>query len=199
MKKRSKKKNFFKKNILDSWEYIKDSKRFILITFFIFLILCFIGFLIPAPEQVSQQILKYIEELLEKTKDMGLFELMWFIFWNNLKVSFLGMISGVFLGIIPLFFAITNGYIIGFVSFLVANENGFLNLWRLLPHGIFELPAVFISLGLGVKIGMFPFCKQKVKTLKYNLKESFRVLFFIVIPLLIIAAIIESSLIFLFQ
>jgi len=30
-------------------------------------------------------------------------------------------------------------------------------LWRLVPHGIFELPAVFISLGLGIKLGTFIF------------------------------------------
>jgi len=41
--------------------------------------------------------------------------------------------------------------------------DGFLSLWRLLPHGIFELPAVFISLGMGLKIGMFIFQKKKLE------------------------------------
>ena len=35
------------------------------------------------------------------------------------------------------------------------------DLFRLLPHGIFELPAIFISLGLGLRFGMFIFQKEK--------------------------------------
>jgi uncharacterized membrane protein SpoIIM required for sporulation len=75
-------------------------------------------------------------------------------------------------------------------------ENGIFVLWRLLPHGFFELFAVFISLGMGLKIGGFIFQKKKINFLRDNFLNSFKVFLFIIIPLLIIAAIIESLFIF---
>ncbi len=183
-------------NYLDSWNYLKESKKFIFLIFLIFLLFILIGLFIPAPESISQEIFKYIQELIEKTEGMGFFELFWFIFFNNLEVSFIGMLSGVIFGILPLLIGISNGYLLGFVSYLVVKEQSFFSLWRIFPHGIFELPAIFISLGLGLKLGMFIFQKKKVKYLKQNLSKSLQTFFLIVVPLLILAAIIESIFIF---
>jgi len=69
-------------------------------------------------------------------------------------------------------------------------------LWRILPHGIFELPAVFIALGMGLKFGGFIFQKEKIKSLREYFWNSLRVFLFVVLPLLIIAGIIEGTLIF---
>ena len=192
-----KKKKTLKQKYLETWNYLKESKRFIFIIALIFLIFFFIGFVYPAPESLAEKILQFIEELLEKTQGMNFIELFWFIFWNNLKVSFIGIISGILFGVFPLLTSIANGYLLGFVSHIVTLEENFLSLWRILPHGIFELPAVFISLGLGLKLGMFIFQKKRVKYLKENLYKSLGVFFLIVLPLLIIAAIIESIFIFL--
>src|SRR3989344_2332310 len=101
---------------------------------------------------------------------------------------------GIF-GILPLLSIIANGYLVGFVSSMAVQEAGFNSLWRLFPHGIFELPAVFISFGLGIKFGTFIFKKNKKDAFKEYLINCLRVFIFVIIPLLIIAAIIESSLI----
>jgi len=69
-----------------------------------------------------------------------------------------------------------------------------LTLWKLFPHGIFELPAVFISLALGMKLGTFIFQKKKMNSFKDYLWNSFRIFIFVVIPLLVIAAFIEGYL-----
>jgi stage II sporulation protein M len=74
------------------------------------------------------------------------------------------------------------------------NLNGFTVVWRLFPHGIFELPAIIISLGLGFKLGVEIFTKRQIAK---NLREIFKIIFLIIVPLLFIAAIIEGSLIFL--
>ena len=71
---------------------------------------------------------------------------------------------------------------------------GILTLWKLFPHGIFEIPAVIISLGLGLRLGI----TLMFKTKKFK-KESFSsllVFLLVVTPLLIIAAIIEGFLVF---
>ena len=192
-----KKKKTIRQKYVFAWNYLKESKKFILIVALIFLIFALIGFIVPAPEPLTQKILEFLKEILEKTQGMNFLELFWFIFWNNLKVSFIGILSGILFGIFPLLTSVANGYLLGFVSSLVTLEESFLSLWRILPHGIFELPAVFISLGLGLKIGMFIFQKKRIKYLKKNLYDSLAVFFLIVLPLLVIAALIESLFIFL--
>ena len=187
------------KPFLKSLRYIKESRNFIYLVIAIFFVFVFIGFFVPVPGYFSEQILKFIQELLDKTEGMGQFELIKFIFFNNLQSSFMSIILGVFFGILPVIATVANGYLLGFVSVLVVDGEGVTSLLNLLPHGIFELPAIFISLGLGLKTGMFISQKNKRETFKNYLGNSLRVFFFIVIPLLIIAAIIEGSFIFLFK
>lgn len=190
------KKFSLKEEYKKSWKYLKESKNFIYAIIAIFLVFVLIGFFIPAPDSLAEQILRFIEELLEKTQGMSQGNLIKFIFFNNLQSSFYGMIFGVLFGIFPIIAAIANGYLLGFVASISVENTGFLILWRLLPHGIFELPAVFISLGLGIKFGTFILQKRKLESFKEYFWNSLRVFFLIVIPLLIIAGIIEGSIIF---
>jgi len=244
-KKRAKKKqkNFLKENYSLSWNYLKESKNFIYIIVGVFFLFTLVGFFVPAPESIVEQILKFIQELLEKTQGMSQLELTNFIFLNNLQSSFFGLIFGVLFGIFPLIATVVNGYLLGFIASMSVEGEGFLILLRILPHGIFELPAIFISLALGLKLGInlivnlikyyFPdisnlmlvllitlsilllplsflfylvllivdlkLRKRIVPQYKSILWSSIRVFLFIIIPLLIIAAIIEGTLIFMFS
>jgi len=186
-------KNEYKK----SWEFLKGSKNFIYLVVGIFFVFAILGFFVPAPGFISDYIKTYVEQLVNETQGMGQLNLITFIFLNNAKTSFFGIILGVFLGVFPIISSIINGYLVGFVSSIAVGEAGGGVLWKLLPHGIFELPAVFISLGMGFKLGTFIFKKDELKSFKEYFWNSLRVFLFIVIPLLVIAAIIEGSLIFL--
>ena len=190
------KNKYLKKKYKEIWNYLKESKNYIYSVFLIFLIFIVLGSLIPVPDSISKIILEFIEELLLKTQGMSFSELTSFIFLNNLQSSFFGMLYGIFLGIFPLLSTAANGYLLGFVALEVIRSEGFFVLWRILPHGIFELPALFVSLGLGVKLGSFIFQKEKIKSLKIYFIKSLEVFFFVVIPLLIIAAFIEGFLVF---
>ncbi len=192
---KSKKENGINGLYKQSWNYLKETRRYIFFSVFIFLIFALIGFFVPAPLEVQEKLYEFLEQLAKETEGMNALQLTSYIFWNNLRSSFFGMILGVGLGIFPFITASLNGYVVGFVSELVASESSIFELWRLLPHGIFELPAVFISLGLGTRLGMFVFNEKKFESLKYYLKNSLLVFLLIIIPLLIIAAIIEGFLI----
>lgn len=196
MKKKARKKNFFMENYRESLNYIRDSRNFIYSIIIVFLFFSFIGFFFPAPPLLEQRILEFIEELLRKTEGMSQMELTRFIFLNNIQSSFTGMLFGIIFGVFPVLVTVANGYLLGFVAERTTEIGGIFVLWRLLPHGIFELPALFISLGLGLKLGTFIFKKNKLESLGAYIVKSIKVFFFIVIPLLIIAAIIEGSLIF---
>ena len=189
----------FKNQYLKSWKYLKASKDFIYFIIFLFFLIALMGFFIIPSEALTERILEFMRELLALTKGLSAIGLVKFIFLNNLKSSFIGMASGIIFGIIPMFTLIANAYLLGFVSSMAVESNSFLSLWRLLPHGIFELPALFISLALGLKLGSFIFQKDKIDSLKKFVLESLRVFVLIVVPLLIIAAIIEGVLIFFFK
>ena len=184
-------KNQYKK----SWNYLKKCKNFIWAIVGIFVVFMLIGIFVPAPDFLVEKIMEFIREILAKTEGMSQFEMISFIFLNNLQSSFSGLIFGFIFGIVPVIGAVANGYVLGFVAKVSISEAGILSLWRIFPHGIFELPAVFISLGLGLKFSSFIFQKKKYKSFKEFLSEGLRVFVFIVLPLLIIAGIIEGTLI----
>ena len=131
------KKFSLKSEYKSSWNYIVESKKFIYAIIGVFFFSFLIGFLVAPPEALVETILKFIRELLEKTSGMSNFELMKFIFFNNIQSSFFGMVLGSVFGIFSVFASMSNGYLLGFVSSMAVLEGGVFVLWRLLPHGIF--------------------------------------------------------------
>lgn len=188
--------NFFLDNYSKSWNYIKESKKFIWIIVIIFFASVMLGFIFQ-PSEIVELILNYIEEVLAKTEGMSSLDMILFIFFNNLKVGFLGLIYGFALGVFPVLSIFINGYVVGYVSYYSVSSSGLGSLLSLLPHGIFELPAIFISFGMGLKFGTFLFKEDRIKSFESFFINSLRVFVFVVLPLLIIAAVIEGSLIFL--
>ncbi len=183
----------------ESWKYIKDSRKFIYFIVAIFFLFFLFGFFIPAPEFIYNQIRDFIRELLMKTQDMSQIDMIGFIILNNVQSTFMAIVFGMAFGIFPLVSAVANGYMLGFVSSISVANSGLLSLLKIFPHGIFELPAVFVSLGLGLRTGLFIFQKNKGKAFKNYAINSLKVFLLIVVPLLIIAGIIEGTLIFLLE
>lgn len=186
---------FFKRNYILSFRYLGQSWRFFAFIFVIFLISCLFGYFFPF--YFTDFIRKFLQELTEKTAGMSMLQIILFILKNNLMSSFVSMLAGIFLGIFPVITTFINGYVLGFISNKTVALQGHAILLRLLPHGIFEIPAIIISLGLGIKLGMFIFYKEKRKYIVENLENCLRVFVFIVLPALILASIIEGALIFL--
>ena len=58
-----------KREYKKSWNYIKESKNFIYLIIGIFIVFILVGFFIPTPQSVVEQILKFIKELLEKIEN----------------------------------------------------------------------------------------------------------------------------------
>ena len=179
----------------ESISYLKESMIYFYIVVCLFLLSAIIGFMFPENLVFFDELLK---ELAEKTSGLGPGELTWFIFQNNVMSSFFGLVFGIFLGIFSLMGILINGLLLGYVYAKASAISGLGIIWMLIPHGIFELPAVFISLGLGIKFGMFIFAKDKKKEFFRRMNNSLKVFLTIVLPLLGVAAIIEGILIFSF-
>ncbi|HYH02866.1 MAG TPA: stage II sporulation protein M [Bacillota bacterium] len=83
------------------------------------------------------------------------------IIWlNNIMASLVAIAIGIFLPVFPLLSLIGNGLMIGVVQQIIEAQRGMTMAQfylGLLPHGIFELPAFFIAVGLGVRLGNLPY------------------------------------------
>lgn len=134
----------------DGITYIKQTKNQILLSILIFLIGTLTGILFLEDLTFLNEI---VRQIMEQTQNMNAPELIFFILQNNLQTAFLSTLLGIFLAIFPIFNSFANGIILGYVGALVVSAAGISSLWRLVPHGIFELPAIFIALGLGIKLG----------------------------------------------
>ena len=176
-------------------KYLKEIRNYALFSLFLFLVFAIIGFGFPI--FFKEEIINLIVDLIKQTEGLDAFGLMRFIIANNTQSAFIAMVFGIFLGILPLVITIVNGYVLGFVANKTALEFGGLILLRLLPHGIFEIPAIVIAVGLGLRLGLFLFITKKRtwKEFREWVINSLRVFILIVIPLLVIAGIIEGLLI----
>ena len=144
--------------------YLKESKSSIKLVVTIFVASLLLGLLFANP--LSTIINPLLKNLIEQTENLNTLELIIFIFLNNALTSLIGLFLGLFLGIFPIIVAVTNGVILGYVLERTA-QISILEFWRLLPHGIFELPAVFISLGMGLKLGI-----DSIKNYNYIYKKN---------------------------
>ncbi len=156
---------------LDMFAYLKESKTAINII----MILFGIGILLGLSGAIYlQDILSpLLKTIAQKTADLSAPELMLFIFTNNSLTSFLGLLYGIFAGIFPIFAALFNGILVGYVISLTIGVVSIYELWRLFPHGIFELPAVFISLGVGLNLGISIIFNFFKKFKKNNIMKFF--------------------------
>ena len=183
-----------KKSYKESFHYIAESKKYIFTITSIFFVFIAVGILFKSP--LEDKILELIKQMMNMFIGKSLLETISLIFLNNARACLFSIALGILFGILPLISAIFNGYLVGFVIKMVTAQEGLLVLWRLLPHGIFELPAVLISMGLGLRIGLDLFKDNAGKKLKRNFRQSMNTFFRIILPLLIVAAIIEGTLIF---
>ena len=176
----------------EALRYIKESRNYIYLVIGIFLLSALIAFVYPSNFSFFDNLLR---DLLDKTRGLSGFSLISYIFTNNVLSAFLGLFFGIFLGLFSFINGMINGAVLGYVFAKIYAINGINDFWRILPHGVFELPAIFIALGLGVKLGFFIFSRNMKEEFFRRFYNSFLTFLLIIVPLLVLAAIIEGLLI----
>lgn len=79
------------------------------------------------------------------------------LFWHNFRAAMGMAIMGVALGLYPVLGITLNGFIVGVVLALSLMEGQlFVFMVGVLPHGIFEIPALVIAAGAGLYLGWGP-------------------------------------------
>ncbi len=178
-------------------EILKFLIRFLISLFLGFFIALFIKEFLVNQGFVSSDILiklipklrEYLEPILKFMKK-SLVEKIIFIFLNNLRVvAIAGILSFITFGVFSEIVIYVNGIIVGVVVALFSffpNVSGFwIFVTGILPHGIFEILALILSLSFAHRLS--PTKKGVSEFLPY-LRS-----YIVVIPLLLIAAIIEIT------
>jgi len=121
--------------------------------------------------------------------------IMFIVFANNAVKSLLALIFGLGFGLIPLLFVASNGFIIGILINVSAAARGLLFIGAaILPHGIIEVPMILLSAAIGLRLGheVVSLLKGDKVDIAYEFKRSVRFYLRWIMPLLLLAAAIES-------
>ena len=131
-------------------------------------------------------------------RGLSRFELAAAIFLNNALKTLFGILLGSLFGIIPVVFLLANGIALGVVFSLSVQSRGpWLSLLSILPHGILELPAVFLGTSIGLMVGSHVVKRlfgTAETTLGVELGRGLRFFCTVILPLLLIAALVEAFL-----
>jgi stage II sporulation protein M len=165
------------------WGDLREAQAYIVAAILIFAAGGVLALLIP---HVGEKVIALVLEYFKPFKDKQYLELMVAIFLQNATSAFLAIALGFLLGIIPVLGAFFNGIVLGAIIRLDP-----LHIFMIIPNGLFELPAIFIAWGLGMWCAGGLFHAQRLETIPMRIKKSLHIYLSLIVPLLIIAAIIE--------
>jgi uncharacterized membrane protein SpoIIM required for sporulation len=117
------------------------------------------------------------------------------IMTNNLSVAFSAFAMGITAGIGTIWMIVVNGLLIGVLGAATWKAGMALQLWSFVaPHGVLELPAIFIAAGSGLEIArglLFPGMLPRKISLAQAGSRAAKLLLG-TIPLLVVAGLIEG-------
>ena len=152
-----------------------------------------------APSSIRQQTIEMFEVFDGNYRALAGGVIFFNILLRNVTASLFVLISGVIVGIIPIFAIASNGFGLGALFRQAAEVSGYSKAaLMLLPYGVFEIPALLIAASYGLWLGVIAVRRRRGKgstLLRFHIEHAFRRYFAVAFPLLIIAAAIETALI----
>ena len=168
------------------------------VSFVVLILLCF--FLGLADPDLPEFVMNWFSESVDElgvVDEMGNFSAI-ALFFNNLRA----MVVGMSLGFLPFIYISAlpmgvNSMLLGVFAAFYVNHHTPLSLYfaALFPHALFELPAMIISFTCGLYLChiVTDFVRSNQKGLiKYAVIDVLRVLLLNIVPLLIVAAVLET-------
>lgn len=114
---------------------------------------------------------------------------------NNIYVSLLMFVSGIFLSIGPIFYLLQNGVMLGsFEYYFFSRGLGLESILVIWIHGTLEIPAIIIAGAAGLVLGhglLFPKTFTRFQAFKQSAKDGTKIALGIV-PILLVAAFFEG-------
>lgn len=152
-----------------------------------------------APSSTSEELTNAFRVVADTYRGLSGGKLFFTILLHNVVATIFLLISGLIVGIIPTLAIGVNGFVLGVVYRQTAELIGYSKAaLKVLPHGVFELPALLLAASYGLWLGVTVVRRirgRESTPIRFHIEHSFRRYFAIVFPLLIIAAAIETALI----
>ncbi|MBN2111311.1 MAG: stage II sporulation protein M [Methanosarcinaceae archaeon] len=177
-------------------DYFEELRPYIVMSTLLFALSMIAGYIAYGifPEY-SAESLSGLEELAEMLQDLSLFEIMLVIFFNNALKMLASVLLGPVFGAVPFAFLLLNGFVLGVFVNLQLVENSALYITAgIAPHGIIEIPMLLISSAIGFRLGhkAFNAILGKPVSLKNELTRGLQFFLHLLLPLIFIAALIET-------
>lgn len=177
--------------------YLLKIKKISIILALFFIASFFLGYFLAYsyPEKTKEIIYQGLKEMIEPAKDYSSFQLFEFIFIKNITAVIISILLGIIFGIVPILIIIINGITLGVVSYIMLEQfNIFVLLAGILPHGIIEIPALIFSAASGVWLwrSFYRYVRYDENIMAKELISVFQFLLFIIMPMLALAALIET-------
>ena len=176
----------------------RNIPRYCVILTALFVAATLAGFYAPMPGK--KELLGDLMASFGPFLELSPWRMFFFLLLNNSVKSFLVMLAGILFGLIPVFAVATNGIILG-VAYLFASRGfGYIKAAKaVLPHGVPEIPAVILSAAYGLWLGVTFTRRIRQRNLAGFGKEvlhAIRMFYLVAFPAFIVAALIETILIF---
>lgn len=181
-------------------KYLSEMRLYLGIVVALFLISMALGYVVTETSpDMAKSLLSGLQDKAAQLTDQPPLLMMLGIFANNVFGALVALIFGLAAGVFPLFFVITNGMVVGVVLEMLVAKLGagmgvLVFLIGILPHGIFELPAIFISTAIGLKLGYRVILSliKRQDLFTGDLMDGLLIFLFWVVPMLLVAAAIET-------
>jgi stage II sporulation protein M len=172
-------------------------KPYILILALIFAASFLAGTFVPSP--IRRQITEMFQAMAGDSRELSGGMLFFNILAQNMMATMFVVISGLIVGIIPTFAVGSNAFGLGVLYRQASEVSGYSEAaLKVLPHGVFEIPALLIAASYGLWLGVMVVRRVRGKEdtpIRTRMEHAFRRYFAVVFPLLVVAAAIETALI----
>ena len=175
------------------YEYVRSLKPLFILSLLIFTFSMASGWILG--EDIAHIITQDLAEMLPEIEDSDITSLFSLILFNNLFVNLLWMVLGLFGAFPSVYFSSFNGFILGAFAYTFALEtSNTLVVVGLLPHGIIEIPTMILSSSMGMGLGYTVINRLRGKgSIRKELNHAIKLYIRRIIPLVILAAIIEVT------
>jgi stage II sporulation protein M len=181
--------NVLKNLWMDSRQSIVEARYCILFATILYFGAFFIGWSHPENFSLFNEVLKKLaDQFLGKSAISFISK----VLIHNLIATYFDMCVVVLFGFIPAVAAVFNGLMLGFVIASTPGASTSHMVSLLVPHGIFEWPAMLVAWGIGLWRGFGYRFSTPRTTYKERWIGANKAFITIILPLLFIAAIIEG-------
>jgi len=201
------------------WKYdvpftIGKHHRIILFCAFVFILFYVLGFFSAkldegfTREVLGDSYIEMTEKNIENGNPFGVYQsgngmLTWLgIMVNNVLVSMIAFVKGIFLGFLSISDLVQNSMMVGAFHYMFAAKGlGVAFILAVMIHGLLELTAIVIACSAGVIMGIsyiFPGTNSRLEAFKTGVKDGVKIVIGLV-PVFMIAAFFEGFITGLYQ